>query len=77
MYHHPWITIPLLRCVVQALFLLWKTRVTAEHIRGVVGGHDVVCGVIHPCQIWPMLYVPLIKYGIAYPYLCHHPWTTT
>ena len=29
---------------------IWISRVTAEHIWGVVWGHGVVCRVIHPCQ---------------------------
>jgi len=33
---------------------------TAEHICGVVGGHAVVCGVINPCQTWPMPHMTLI-----------------
>ena len=37
------------------------TRVTAEHVRGVVGGHDMVCGVIHPCHTWSMPHITLIK----------------
>ena len=38
-----------------------STRVTADDVRGVVGGHDEVCGVIHPCQMWSIPHVTLIK----------------
>ena len=39
-----------------------RTKVTAEHVQGIVGGHDVVCGVIHPYQTWPMPQISLVKY---------------
>jgi hypothetical protein len=47
----------------DTLFRLFfpKTKVTAENVQGVVGGHAVVCGVIHPCQMWSMPHVTLIK----------------
>ena len=43
------------------LFLFWKTRVTAKHIRGVVEGHDMFCGVIHPCHMLSMPHIIHIK----------------
>ena len=48
-----------MRCIVQDL--LSETRVTAEHVRGVVGGHAVMCGVIHPCHMWSMPHITPIK----------------
>ena len=47
-------------CVGSFSFLP-KTRVTAEHIRGAVGGHAVGCKVIHPCQTWSIPQITLIK----------------
>ena len=38
-----------------------RTRVTTDDVRGVVGGHDVICGVIYLCQMWPMPHITLIK----------------
>ena len=40
------------------LLLVPKTRVTAEHAWGVVGGHGVVYGVIRPCRVWFMPHIP-------------------
>ena len=40
-----------------------KIRVTAECVRGVVGGHSVLCGVIHPCHAWSMPHITLIHQG--------------
>ena len=40
--------------------MVTNTTVIAEHIWGVVGGHDNVCGVIHPCQTWSMPHITLI-----------------
>ena len=51
--------ITVVRYIVQALHL--KTRVTAKHVRGVVRGHNRVCGVIHPRQTWSMSHITLIK----------------
>ena len=49
----------MMRCMVPALGSNIQKK-TAEHICGVVGGHAVVCGVINPCQTWPMPHMTLI-----------------
>ena len=36
------------------------TSVTDDHIWGVLGGHDVVCGVVNPCQTWSIPHITLI-----------------
>ena len=38
------------------------SRVTVEYVLGLVGGHDMVCGVIHPCQTLSMPHIILIKW---------------
>ena len=38
-----------------------KTRVTTEHVWGVVVGHAVVNGVIHPCQTCYITHITLTK----------------
>ena len=38
-----------------------KTRVTAEHEWGVVGGNDVVSGVIHHYQTLSMYHITVMK----------------
>ena len=47
----------------DTLFRLFfpKTKVTAENVQGVVGGHTVVCGVIHPCQMWSIHHTVLMN----------------
>ena len=41
--------------------LVPKTCITAEHVLCVVGGHDVVCDVIHACQTCVYLNIILTK----------------
>ena len=41
--------------------LVPKNRVIAYHVLGVVGGDAVLCGVIHPCQMWSVPHITLIK----------------
>ena len=38
-----------------------KTRVTTDHIMGVLGGNVVVCKIIQHCQTWSMPHITLIK----------------
>ena len=38
-----------------------NTRLTAEHVQGVVGGDDVVSGVVHPCHMMSVPHITLIK----------------
>ena len=38
-----------------------RTRVTSEHVLVVVGGHAMVCGLIHPCQTYSMPHITFIK----------------
>ena len=56
-----------------------KTRVIFEHVYSEVGGHVVVYGVTHPCQMWSMVHVSYNthKRWATILYLHHHPWTTT
>ena len=49
------------------------TRVTADHVWGVVGGHTVFYGVIHPYQTWSMPHIKPIKQWYR---IYNHPWTT-
>ena len=42
-------------------FLGWRTGVTTEHIRDVVGDHSMLYEVIHTLQMWSMPHVTLIK----------------
>ena len=51
--HHWWGTL------FRLLFL--KTRIIVAHVRGIVGGHGVVCGVIHPCHTWSMSHKTIRK----------------
>ena len=37
-------------------------KVTAEYVWGVVSGHMVVCGVIHPCHMWSMPHTKVMKW---------------
>ena len=61
MYHCPWTTKLLLRAMFQAYGYNNQARVTADDVRGVVGGHDMVCVVVHPCQMWSIPHISLIK----------------
>ena len=62
MSHHLCPTTPLMSTMVKAIGSSIRiSRVTAESVQGVVGGHDVVCGVIHPSQMWTMLHITLMN----------------
>ena len=43
------------------MLLVPKSRVTAEHVLGVVVGHAVVYGVIYPCHMWSMSHITHIN----------------
>ena len=38
------------------------SSVRSDYVLGVVGFHDVVCGVIHPCQMWSIPHIISIKW---------------
>ena len=58
-YHCHWNTESLMRSMLR--LLVPNTSVTSEHVWAVVGGHQVLCGVIYPCHMWYMPYITLMK----------------
>ena len=63
MYHRPWTTMPLLRCIVQASGS--RKRLTPEDDLSVCGDHAVIYGVMVPCQTFFMPHITLIQHWVS------------